>query len=142
MQTSPNGRKFIESNEGCRLTAYQDTKGIWTNGVGNTHDVVPGSTITQEKADADLESNLGQVEAVMNNPEIVKVPLNQNQYDALADFVFNVGIGAFENSTLLKLLNQSDFLGSANQFLAWVKQPELTPRRNRERALFLTPETE
>jgi lysozyme len=75
------------------------------------------------------------VETTVNN--LVKVPLTQNQFDALVSFVFNIGGGAFSKSTLLRKLNEKDYAGAADQFLVWVKQPELTGRRKNERAQFL-----
>ncbi len=72
------------------------------------------------------------------------VSLNQNQFDALCDFVYNEGSGHFASSTLLKLLNQGDYQGAADQFLVWdvaggKVEPGLLARRQQERALFLTP---
>lgn len=72
----------------------------------------------------------------------VKVPLTQNQFDALVSFAFNCGIGALQSSTLLKTLNQKNYKGAADQFLRWNKAagkvlPGLTRRREAERAIFL-----
>src|SRR5579864_6238940 len=117
MQYSPNGLKLTEQFEGLSLTAYQDVAGIWTNGYGNTHNVVPGSTITLEQAQSDLMSNISGAVYVVN--KVVHVPLTQNQFDALVDFVFNLGSGSFQSSTLLRKLNAKDYAGAAAEFPKW-----------------------
>ena len=142
MKTGPAGQSLIQSFESCRLEAYQDTSGIWTIGWGHTAGVQQGDTCTQEQADdwfrADLEEHELQVEGA------VKVALNQFQFDALVSFVYNEGIGHFEHSTLLSLLNRSLYAMAACQFDLWVydagrKQNGLIRRRAAERKLFETP---
>jgi lysozyme len=142
MTTSPNGRKLIESFEGLRLTAYRDQGGVLTIGYGSTLNVYEGETITQEEADNRLAIELGQTENALN--AYIKVPVNQNQFDALISLAFNIGEGAFKKSTLLSLLNQGATIGAANQFLVWdkiggVENRGLMNRRAAERALFMTP---
>lgn len=117
MQYSSNGLALTEQFEGCDLTAYQDAGGVWTNGYGNTHGVVPGSTITQSQAIADLHANLQN--SVNDVNRLVTVQLTQGEFDALVDFDFNLGRGNLATSTLLKLLNASDFAGAAAQFDRW-----------------------
>jgi len=139
MKTSESGVVFIEGMEGLRLNAYQDRVGVWTNGYGNTHGVVPGSTITAAQAQSDLLSNIAGSEYVINT--VVKVPLTQNQFDALVDFVFNLGSGNFQSSTLLRLLNQGNYAQAANEFPKWnhaggVVVDGLTKRRLGEQAMF------
>ena len=101
-----------------------------------------GDTITQEEAEKLLEKVVEDYYAKSINDNI-KVPLTQNQFDALVSFVFNVGIGNFVGSTLRKLLNQKDYKGAAEQFLRWDKGndkkplPGLTRRRKAERDLFI-----
>lgn len=136
---SPNGFKLTEQFEGLSLSAYQDVAGVWTNGYGNTHGVVPGTTITVEQAQNDLASNIEGAEFVVNR--VVTVPLTQNQFDALVDFVFNLGSGNFQSSTLLRLLNQGDYHGASGQFPLWNHSgghvvDGLTRRRLAEQALF------
>lgn len=141
MSTSPAGRAFIESFESFRPTAYLPTRNdVPTIGYGHTHDVRTGDTCTVAQADALLGEDLFVCEHVIDNS--VTAPLNQNQYDALISFVFNVGAGAFSGSTLRKLLNEDDFEGAAEQFLVWDHQagivlPGLLRRRQAERELFL-----
>lgn len=141
MTTSPAGRAFIESWETFRPTAYKPTpKDVPTIAYGHTHDVKMGDTCTLAQADALLGEDLFVCEHVVDNA--VTAPLDQNQYDALISFVFNVGAGAFSRSTLRKLLNEDDFEGAAEQFLVWDHQagivlPGLLRRRQAERDLFL-----
>ncbi len=136
MNTSEQGRRLIMEREGCVLTPYQDSVGVWTDGVGNTHGVVAGGPpITREKADADLARNLAGVEASINDH--VRLAITQDQFDALASFVFNVGEGAFQTSTLLRLLNAGEPIEVvAAQFDRWHIPPEIASRRNGEREQF------
>jgi len=145
MKLSNNGIAFIKREEGERLNAYQDGVGVWTIGVGHTGTVdgkpiAKGMTITQSQSTKLLLSDLAWVESAINGN--VKVPLTQNQYDALCSFVFNVGRNAFTGSTLLKKLNAKGYAGAADQLLQWKRAgniPDLLlPRRKRERELFLT----
>ena len=143
MQVSSVGRKAIEGYEGCRLTAYQDSVGVWTIGYGHTGpDVHAGLTITQAQADQLLLADLYKFEQGVS--QLVRVPINQNQFDALVSFAFNLGLGSLGRSTLLKLLNSRDYNGAADQFLKWTyagheQLPGLVKRRRAERAMFLTP---
>jgi len=140
MRTSNNGMNLIKAFEGLRLAAYQDSVGIWTDGYGHTHNVKKGDMITQEQADRFLKEDLAVAElSIVTN---VKVPLSQNQFDALASFIFNLGSGNFTQSTLLKKLNAGDYAGAANEFGRWVQAggktlPGLVKRRAAERELFL-----
>lgn len=143
MKTSSNGIRFIESKEGCKLVAYRDVVGIWTIGVGHTGpDVTPGKRITQAEADAILAADLGKFERTINAE--VKVPLTQNQFDALVSLAFNIGSGAFGKSTLLKKLNAKDYAGAATAFLSWNRAvgrvvAGLVARREAEMKLFERP---
>ena len=135
MNISPQGIDLLSQREGgFVLKPYRDTRGIWTDGLGNTHGVVPdGPPITLEKAKADFALNSKWVTAALAN---VRVPLEQHQYDALFSFVFNVGGSAFLNSTMLKLINAGDMDGAAAQFDRWHLPPEIISRRNGEREQF------
>lgn len=142
MRISDKGIQFIVKEEGERLTAYQDSVGIWTIGVGHTgwvdsKPVARGMTITKEKSREILRKDLARFERTIN--EGVIPPLEQHQFDALVSLVFNIGEGAFRRSTLLKLLNRGDYIGASQQFLAWKNaggRPILLPRRRREKAVF------
>ena len=137
---SKNGLGLTESFEGVRLTAYQDQVGVWTIGYGHTGpDVTPGLTITQEQANNLLMEDIAGAATAVNR--LVTVPLDQDQFDALVDFVFNVGIGNFQNSTLLRDLNASNFDDAAAQFERWdhaggVVVAGLLRRRQSEAKLF------
>jgi lysozyme len=139
---SAAGLQLLTTFEGCRTTAYDDGRGVWTIGYGHTAGVYPGMTITQAEAEQWLTADLAEFES--NVSDAVQVPLNDNQFAALVCFCFNVGPGAdgFGGSTLLKLLNQGNYAAAANQFPRWNKvegQPwlGLTRRRLAERSLFL-----
>lgn len=139
MKMSDKGLALTEQFEGLSLTAYRDVVGVWTNGYGNTHGVVPGSTITLAQAVSDLRNNIASAENIVN--KVVTVSLTQNQFDALVDFVFNLGGGAFQSSTLLRKLNNGDYAGAALEFLKWNHAggkvvDGLTRRRLAEQQLF------
>lgn len=139
MKMSDKGLALTEQFEGLSLTAYRDVVGVWTNGYGNTHGVVPGSTITLVQAVSDLRNNIATAENLVN--KVVTVSLTQNQFDALVDFVFNLGGGAFQSSTLLRKLNAGDYAGAALEFLKWNHAggkvvDGLTRRRLAEQQLF------
>lgn len=132
---------LIKHFEGCRLTSYLDASGIWTIGWGHTgHDVHKGMTINQARADELLRQDVTAF--AIGVSDCVKVPVNQNQFDALVSFAYNVGLGALRTSTLLKRLNNKDYTGAANELDLWVHSrgkvlPGLVTRRNAEQALFL-----
>ncbi len=120
MEYSQNGLHLTEQFESCRLVAYQDVKGVWTIGVGHTGpDVYEGLAITQEQADAWL---LQDVQNAVNHVNaLVTVQLTQGEFDALCDFCFNCGCGAFAGSTMLRLLNAGDYKNAALEFAKWDK---------------------
>ena len=142
MATSPAGRALIESFEGLRTESYQDTGGIWTLGYGHVQGACEGNTCTPEQADAWLAEDLAMTEAGVN--AAVAEPINQNQFDSLISLAFNIGLGAFRSSTLLKLLNSGNPALAAQQFVRWDQvngKPSdgILRRRQAEAALFLTP---
>jgi lysozyme len=140
MKYSLNGLHLTEQFEGCKLIAYQDQVGIWTLGYGHIHGIRQGMTCTQEQAERWLLEDVVEAESAVNR--YVSVPLTQNQYDALVDMVFNVGVGNFRSSTLLRLLNIGAYDRAANEFERWNKaggivRDGLTRRRFAEKNLFL-----
>ncbi|MEJ5352453.1 MAG: lysozyme [Melioribacteraceae bacterium] len=144
MKTSENGIAIIKKYEGLRLQAYRCPAGLLTIGYGHTKTTKPGMVINKEMAELLLKQDLIEYEKAVN--ELVKVPLTQNQFDALISFIFNVGIGNFKKSTLLKKLNEWDYNGAAEEFMKWTKAkveggykelPGLVKRRNEEKQLFL-----
>lgn len=140
MKTSRNGTDLIRKFEGEKLTSHICPAGVLTIGVGHTGpDVRPGQTITAAQSQALLQKDLERFEKAVT--QYAKVPLTQNQFDALVSFAFNVGIGALGSSTLLKLLNAKDYAGAAGQFERWNRAggkvlDGLTKRRAAEAALF------
>jgi lysozyme len=130
---------LVKASEGCRLTAYRDSVGILTIGYGSTGGIKPGQTITQAEAEAMLVDDLDAAAEAVH--KLVTVLLTQGQFDALCDFVFNLGEGRLRDSTLLRLLNQGKYGEAAAQFRFWVMAgghplPGLVKRRAAERALF------
>jgi lysozyme len=137
---SSQGYALTKKFEGLRLTAYQDQTGIWTIGYGHTGpDVHSGLTITEPQADALLQSDIAKAAACVHH--LVAIPLRQNQFDALVDFVFNLGCGRLHGSTLLRHIHAGEFALAAPQFLLWdhagsAVVPGLLTRREAERSLF------
>lgn len=146
MQTSEKGIALIKEFEGCKLTAYQDSVGVWTIGYGWTQPVDgkpirAGMTVKQETAERLLKTGLVSYESDVSR--LVKVGLTQGQFDALVSFTYNLGARSLSISTLLRKLNAGDYAGAADEFLRWNKAGGkilngLTRRREAERALFLS----
>ena len=143
MQISFNGIAFLKEREGYRDKAYKDTGGVWTIGYGTT--VVQGKpvdsqdTCTEKQATQWLTDDLAWAQTAVN--KLVKVPLKQNQFDALVSFVYNIGDYAFSRSTMLRLLNAGQYAKAAAEFDRWIYDngkvvAGLQLRRNYERALF------
>lgn len=138
--------EHIKASEGVRLKAYPDPGSRngdpWTIGYGSTRGVKKGDVITAEEAERRLAVDLGDAEAAVE--KAVKVPLNDNQFGALVSFVFNVGAGAFRESTLLRLLNTGQYDAVPAQLARWNKNDGavmagLTKRRAAEAKLWNTP---
>lgn len=135
MRTSDEGISRLMVREGKRNKAYKDTKGIWTIGVGHTGpEVVEGLVWTDGQVSAALKDDLDGVEQALN--VYVLTPLTQNQFDALASFIFNVGVNAFRRSTMLKYLNLRSFEKAALEFDRWHIPPEIISRRDSEHTQF------
>jgi lysozyme len=124
MKVSQNCIDLIKKWEGCKLTAYKCPAGVWTIGIGTTcypdgRRVREGDTITDQQAEGFLVHECEEKAKAVD--KLVNVDLHQNQFDALVSFAYNVGIGAFKESTLLRLLNQPNYNEAANQFKEWNK---------------------
>lgn len=142
---SENGFAIIREFEGFRSQAYLDTGGVWTIGYGtikypNGVRVKKGDTCTQGQAELWLKNDCAWVDACLD--KYVTITISQNQFDALASFVYNIGETAFVKSTMLKALNAGNFAGTASQFNRWVYDngkcvQGLVNRRDKEKALFL-----
>lgn len=133
-------RALIREFEGCFLQAYRCPAGIPTIGVGHTRGVKMGDNCSVQQADVWLTEDLQDAEAAVNT--LVKVPLAQEQFDALVSFTFNLGRAALAESTLLILVNKRSYKAAAEQFDRWVyakgkKLAGLVRRRAAEKALFL-----
>ena len=140
MRTSQKGIDLIKKFEGCRLEAYKCPAGVWTIGYGHTKGVQNGQKITQAQAEEFLREDLKIYEQAVE--ACVKVPLSQNQFDALVSFCYNCGSGALKTSTLLRLLNEGKYSEAGEQCLRWNTAggkvlAGLTRRREEEREIFL-----
>lgn len=140
------GLNLIKSFEGLFLKPYLCPAKVPTIGYGtitypNGQKVaLTDPEITESQAEEYLEHEINEKTSGVN--KYVKIPISQNQFDALVSFAYNVGLGALQKSTLLKLLNAGDVSGAAEQFLRWnkaggVELKGLTRRREAERSLFL-----
>ena len=130
---------YITKEEGSRNKAYKDSKGLWTIGVG--HLIKPDephlltATLSDQEVKDLLKSDLKWCSEAVESA--VRVPLNQNQFDALYSLCFNIGETNFKKSTVVRKLNQNDYQGAADAILMWNKPAVLEKRRKRERDLFL-----
>ena len=132
------GLALIKQYEGCRLAAYRCAAGVWTIGYGHTAGVHSGMTITQAQADAYLQQDIAKFEGYVNNPAYVPITeqLNQNQFDALVSFAFNLGAGNLRKLCKGRTAAQiaramPSYNKAAGKVLAG-----LTRRRKAEQALF------
>ena len=150
MQMSQHGLSLLEQWEGFKLQVYRDSAGLPTIGVGHLltrSELTSGKIIingvpvkytnglTQQQVNDLLAQDVRPAAQAVS--ESVKVALNQNQFDALASFTFNVGIAAFRGSTLLRLLNQGQYDQVPAQLLRWTRSggqvvPGLLNRRQNE----------
>ena len=141
MKTSDAGINLIQQFEGEKLTAYKDIVGIWTIGFGHTGpEVCEGQKISHDEAIALLHEDLRRFEECVE--AYADVELDQNEFDALVAFAYNVGCNALKSSTLMLLLNSGKKDAAAEQFLRWDKAgglivAGLLRRREAERELFL-----
>ena len=141
MNTSPKGIALIKEFEGLRLKAYQCPGGVWTIGYGHTAGVKPGMLISKAQAEEYLKADLIAFERYLNG---LGLALNQNQFDALVSFIYNVGTGNFSNSTLLRKVRANPQDNSImDEFLRWVYSkgrvlPCLQRRRLAEMKLYFS----
>lgn len=153
MKTSQRGLSLIKEFEGCLqpiggglFKPYICPAGVLTIGWGTTN--LDGKKFdkntrwSQAECDAAFANNMGRYEDAVRR--LVKVPLNQNQFDALVSFAYNCGEGNLGKSTLLRKLNKGDYTGAANQFAVWNKGGGrvlngLVRRRAAEAKLFRSP---
>lgn len=147
---SEEGVDFIKSKESWRPETYTDPVGVLTIGWGTTgSEARPGRRITKatgERLLHEAEGGLDENERYVRN--LVRVPLNQHQFDALVSLVFNMGVGNFMKSPVLQLLNRGQYEAAAQQMLrhnrgkvdgSMIALPGLKIRRHEEMSMFLTP---
>lgn len=132
------GLNLIKQFEGCRLTAYQCSAGVWTIGYGHTVGVYKGMKISQAQADAFLKQDIAKFEKYINNPSYVPFTeqLNQNQFDALVSFAFNLGQGNVKKLCVGRNINQITSAMQQYCKAAGKTLPGLQRRRKAEAALY------
>lgn len=145
MRISTTGAHLIENFEGFVSHPYLDVAGVWTIGFGSTKDVSAESPcVTRAQAERRMMTEIDNTYG--NAINTIGLPLNQNQFDALTSFVYNVGVGGVASTTSVgKALRAQNWRKAADALLAWDKAdgrtlPGLTRRRWAERALFLQPD--
>ena len=136
---SEKGIKLLKDFEGFRTHAYQDSVGVWTIGYGHTKGVTPNMVISTAEGEEMLVEELKEYENYVD--DLVKVPLDQHQYDALVSWVYNLGPTNFRSSTMLRVLNEGKYEEVPNQIRRWNKAggkelDGLTRRRNAEAEMF------
>lgn len=141
MKTSHKGIALIKEFEGLRLKAYKCPGGVWTIGYGHTAGVKPGMVISEAQAEEYLMADLIASEKYLND---LRLAINQNQFDALISFIYNVGTGNFSSSTLLRKVKANPLDKSImDEFLRWVYSkgrvlPGLQRRRLAEMKLYFS----
>lgn len=141
MKTSPKGIALIKDFEGLRLKAYKCPGGVWTIGYGHTAGVKHGMVISERQAEEYLRADLIAFEKYLNG---LGLALDQNQFDALISFIYNVGTGNFSSSTLLRKVKANPLDNSImDEFLRWVYSkgrvlPGLQRRRLAEMKLYFS----
>ena len=139
MEISQEGLSLIKKFEGCKLQSYKCAAGVWTIGYGSTNGIEEGMEISQERADMLLLEDVEVFEKAVN--ELVEVPLEQNQFDSLISWTFNLGPTNLKNSTLLKVLKNKNYDEVPTQIKRWNKAggkvlQGLIRRREAEALLF------
>ena len=141
MKTSPKGIALIKEFEGLRLKAYKCPEGVWTIGYGHTDGVRPGMVISERQAEDFLKAEPIAFEKYLND---LRLAINQNQFDALISFIYNVGTGNFSSSTMLRKVKANPLDNSImDEFLRWVYSkgrvlPGLQRRRLAEMKLYFS----
>ena len=139
MKISEEGKALIKKFEGCKLEAYKCPAGVWSIGFGFTKDVKEGDTWSQDHAEHMLDVELEEYEGYIN--DLVDVPLEQHQFDALVAWVYNLGAGNLISSTLLIKLNAKEYADIPHEIQRWNKAAGevlegLVRRRKAEALLF------
>lgn len=141
MKTSDKGIDLIKKYEGLRLNAYLDAVGVWTIGYGHTLNVKSTDVIDKAQAEYFLRQDVEFAEKEVNKHNL---NINQNQFDALVSFVFNLGVGNFARSTLLrKIKSNANDPTIRKEFERWIYAGGkvlngLVRRRKEEANLYFT----
>ncbi len=147
MTIAENGIKLIQHFESCRLESYQDSKGIWTIGWGNTQyenglSVKKGEVITQQRADELFKTIVSRFDSGVTKR--IRSTVTQNMFDALVSFTYNCGFRNLDESTLLKKVNKNpNDISIREEFMKWINKGSsfergLTRRRKAEADLYFT----
>lgn len=147
MNVNEKGLALIRQCEGFRGRAYRDAVGVWTIGFGHTSmagapEVKPGLVVSRDKASQILARDVEMfAEGIAN---VITTELNDNQFSALVSFAYNVGLGNFKKSSVLKAVNANDVEAVPRRLALWSKAggrvlPGLVKRRAAEAELFATP---
>jgi len=139
MKTSEEGKTLIKKFEGCKLRTYLDAVDVPTIAYGRTKDVKIGDICTQQQAEDWLEEELVEYEGYVN--EAVKVELTQPQFDSIVSWTYNLGPSNLNRSSMLRVLNASDYDNVPEQIMRWNKAggrvlPGLVRRREAEAEMF------
>lgn len=132
--------ELLSDLEGVRHTAYKDSQGYWTIGIGHmikrdeAH--LKDAYLPPEKATTLLRKDLEPCQRIVK--EKVRLPLSQPQFDALMSLCHNIGYDNFETSDVVKHLKRGNYRAAADSILHWNQPQELTKRRQKERQLFLS----
>lgn len=117
MKISEDGLELIRNFEGCETSAYQDSVGVWTIGFGHTKDVEEGQTCSMEDAETMLADEMDEYEGYIN--DMVRVDLQQHEFDSLVAWVYNLGPTNLGESTMLKVLNGGQFDRVPDEMNRW-----------------------
>ena len=140
MKVGEKGLALIKESEGLRLKAYKCPAGVWSIGYGTTKGVTPGMEISESRAVALLKQDLRVAETYLNS---LCINFSQNQFDALASWIYNLGVGSFSKSTLRKkIVAKADDEAITDEIVKWVNAGGkpligLKRRRVKEANLFL-----
>lgn len=146
MRTGETGLNLIKGYEGLRMSAHYSPSEQWTVGYGHTASARHGMHVTENDAERLLRDDVKPIETLL--AETVRAPLNQNEHDALASLIFNIGEENWRRSSVLRKLNAGDKLAAAQGFEMWTKArvggelvtlDGLVRRRAAEKSLFLMP---
>ena len=119
MKITNEGINLIKKFEGLRLEAYLCPAGVWTIGYGHTKGVKKGQVITQLEADNLLKEDLSSFEKGVTS--LIKSNINQNQFDSLVSFAYNLGLNNLKSSTLLKKVNSNpNDRTIVDEFIKWI----------------------